>query len=156
MLRVAARVGTPEAPSIYCFTERTEEELSSHAAFVDVDRSRIVPISVTSIDEAVEATPTGSHLFLDSWGNLERPDPKDIAKIREIETATAWLICHVNKRGEIEGRQKLDHAASAVVWVRKTSLRTSKNWHGPMCVVPRELPSAFTETPKTPRKLRAV
>lgn len=160
MLRVAARLGTPDAPSIYAFTERTEEELASHAAFVKIDRSRIVAIAVTSIAEAVEATPTGAHLFLDSWGNLEHADPKDVAKIREIETATAWLICHVNKRGEIEGRQKLDHAASAVVWVRKTSLRTSKNWHGPQCTTPRDLPSAFTPDAQKKNgakpKLRAV
>lgn len=156
MLRVAARLGTPREPAIYAFTERTEEELAAHAAFVGIDRSRLFPVRVTSIDEAIEATPTGAHFFLDSWGNLDHPDPKDIAKIREIDPATSWLICHVNKRGEIEGRQKLDHAASAVVWVRRESLRTSKNWHGPMCVVPRDLPSAFEKPPKPPRKLRAV
>jgi len=156
MLRVAARLGTPDTPSIYCFSERSEEELASHAAFVKIDRTRIAPVPVKTIDDAIEATPTGAHLFIDSIGNLEHFDPKEIEKIREISTATAWLICHVNKRGEIEGRQKLDHGASATVWVRRTTLRTSKNWHGPQCVVPRDLPSAFAEIPKPQRKLRAV
>lgn len=165
MLRVAARLGTEENPSIYAFTERTEGELSAHAAFIGIDqadRAKIAAVAVTSIAEAVEATPSGAHLFLDSWGNLERPDPADVARIREIEPASAWLICHVNKRGEIEGRQKLDHAASAVVWVRKTTLRTSKNWHGPQRVTDRILPATFAGTPSSgttrpgPRKLRAV
>lgn len=160
MLRIASRLGTARAPSIYAFTERTEEELASHAKFVGIERANLVALPITSIDEAIEATPTGAHLFIDSWGNLEKPDPGDVDRIRAIDPATCWLVCHVNKRGEIEGRQKLDHKASAVVWVRKTTLRTSKNWHGPQRVTDRILPDSFTSSGTTAsspkRKLRAV
>jgi predicted ATP-dependent serine protease len=141
-LRIASLLGTFDRPTIYAFTERDEKELAAHAKLCGVDATTIEYARLGEIGELWTLLSPGAHLVLDSYGNLEESVPEDFDRIRErIYPGTAFIVCHVIKSGDLEGREKLKHKASAVVWVKKKTLRTSKNWHGPAPIsVPRANP----------------
>lgn len=154
LLRIAHHIGTKRSPVAFGSSERPIQAISLRAKQLDVDRDRIVPARVHTSEEFLEhVEATGAkHAMLDSWGGLGRArDVEHVKQLREIiGEGSLWIVCHVTKSGELAGESVLEHEVDAVVWVRRKSLRTSKNWHGPAPLsTRRQLPTQETAQAKS-------
>jgi predicted ATP-dependent serine protease len=135
LLDLASRLGKSQRrPCAYASSEREIPALSAQARKIGVDGSAILPVRVHAMREIIsfveEHRPSG--LVIDSWSNLEAPVPNDLDLLREaLGSAPAWIIHHVTKADEMAGSSKLAHKADAIVWMLKTRLKVTKNWHGP-------------------------
>lgn len=145
LLDVADRHGKNQKKlCAYASSEREIPALSAAARKAGVNGAGILPVRVRTMPEVIafvlEHRPSG--LVLDSWSNLEGPQPNDLDRLREaLGLAPAWIIHHVTKADEMAGSSKLAHKADAIVWMLARRLRVSKNWHGPNGItVPRVLP----------------
>lgn len=145
MLKIAEAIGEARhRPCAYASSEREVPALSAQARKVGIAGRWIVPVRVKTMPQVIafvdEHRPGA--LILDSWSNLEDAKPNDLDTLREaLGDAPAFIIHHVTKADDMAGSSKLAHKADAIVWMLKTVLKVTKNWHGPNGVtVRRHLP----------------
>jgi DNA repair protein RadA/Sms len=134
MLTLAATLGTTKHPALYLSSERDVKDLASSARKIRIDASVIAPVRVRTMREVRRAIDRimPSAIFLDSATNLDSFESDDLVDIRESAgDGITFVICHVTKAQEIAGRNGIAHDASAIVWIRGKTLRTTKNWYGP-------------------------
>jgi len=144
MLSIASLRGSRKFPVLYATSERDVRDLADSARTMRLDGTRIAPVRVRSMRDVRKAIDAIAPMItvIDSATNLDRFEAEDFIELREcIGEGCAFVICHVTKAQEIAGRNGLAHQASAIVWIRGKTLRTSKNWYGPAPMsVRRKLP----------------
>jgi hypothetical protein len=112
-----------------------------------VDDTTIAPKRVRTFRDVLQFVRMLSPkcFVLDSLGGLEHAAPDDLDLLREaIGEGCAFVIAHVNKAGDMAGAEKFQHKADAVVWIRKTTLYTAKNWYGPQGIRTKRILPSFT------------